>query len=376
MKEGTSKFLVSIFVLLIAFSVVVAPFLLVNKVNAQEENSWTSMESMPTARCGFGVAVIDGKIYVIGGSNGNNLGTNQMYDSETDTWTTKKPMPTPRNGGAIAVYQNKIYVLGGTIGLPNIPPNFTGANEVYDPLTDTWENKTELPKPRAGFRANVVNDQIYLISGLENPFSPFSNSDETLVYFPLNDSWTTKAPIPTPVSSYASAVADKKIYILGGRDSSLNIMYNLTQIYDTETDTWSYGVSIPTNLSYAAAGATTGEMASTRIYVLGGFTSFDYEAVSLNYVYDPVGDVWSMGTSMPTPRYSLGVAVINDTLYAIGGRPNTDNFLAVNEKYTPIGYIPEFPSWTPLLVMLLVAVVAVIVTYRFRLAKNKGGADK
>jgi parallel beta-helix repeat protein len=38
--------------------------------------------------------------------------------------------------------------------------------------------------------------------------------------------------------------------------------------------------------------------------------------------------------------------------------------------------IPEFPSWTPLLVMLLVAVVAAIVTYRFRLAKNKGGADK
>lgn len=334
------------------------------------EDSWTIMEPMPTARNGFGVAVIDGKIYTIGGSDGNNLGTNEMYDPKTDTWTTKKPMPTPRNAGAIAVYQNKIYVIGGTIGLPSLPPHFTEANEVYDPLTDTWESKTGIPKARSGFRANVVNDEIYLISGYEKTFLPSPNSDETLVYFPSNDSWTTKAPIPTPVHWYASAVVDKKIYILGGRDFSLNIMYNLTQIYDTETDTWSYGASIPTNLSLAAAGATTGEMAPTRIYVIGGFTSFDYEAVSLNYVYDPVEDVWNMGTSMPTPRYSLGVAVMNDTLYAIGGRPDADNFLAVNEKYTPIGYIPEFPSWTPLMITLISSVVVTVVI-RYKLKKQR-----
>lgn len=369
-EEGTREFLVSGFILLLAFSVVAAPFLAIETVNAQEGGSWTTLEPMPTARTGFGVAVIDGKIYAIGGYNGNYLRTNEIYDTETDTWTTKKPMPTPRSGGAVAVYQNKIYMFGGTIGLPSIPPNFSGANEVYDPLTDTWENKTELPKPRAGFRANVVNDQIYLISGLDNPFLPLSISDETLVYFPSNDSWTTKAPIPTPARSYASAVVDKKIYILGGSDPSLNIMYNLTQIYDTETDTWSYGASIPTTLILAAAGATTGEMASTRIYVLGGCTSLDYEAVNLNYVYDPVEDVWSMGTSMPTPRYSLGVAVINDTLYAIGGRPDTDNFLAVNEKYLPSGYIPEFPSWIPLMIAL-VAVVAIAVIYRRKL-QNRG----
>jgi N-acetylneuraminic acid mutarotase len=341
----------------------------ISSVFATEEDSWTTLEPMPTARTGFGVAVIDGKVYAIGGYNGNYLRTNEIYDIETDTWTTKKPMPTPRSSCAIAVYQNKIYMFGGTIGLPSIPPNFSGANEVYDPLTDTWENKTGLPKPRAGFRANVVNDQIYLISGLDNPFLPLSISDETLVYFPSNDSWTTKAPIPTPVRSYASAVVDKKIYILGGSDPSLNIMYNLTQIYDTETDTWSYGASIPTNLILAAAGATTGEMASTRIYVLGGCTSLDYEAVNLNYVYDPVEDVWSMGTSMPTPRYSLGVAVMNDTLYAIGGRPDVDNFLAVNEKYTPIGYIPEFPSWIVFPLVLTLAFVVIVI--RKKITKDK-----
>jgi hypothetical protein len=43
MKDGTRKFLVSEFVLLMAFSVVVAPVLTVEKVYAQEGGSWTTL---------------------------------------------------------------------------------------------------------------------------------------------------------------------------------------------------------------------------------------------------------------------------------------------------------------------------------------------
>jgi hypothetical protein len=83
------------------------------------EDSWTTLEPMPTARAGLGVAVVDGEIYAIGGFVGTNtvLGTNEMYDPETDTWTTKTSMPTPRAYFAIAVYQHKIYVIGGLCSL-------------------------------------------------------------------------------------------------------------------------------------------------------------------------------------------------------------------------------------------------------------------
>ena len=119
--KKTNQILIILFVFCLVFPI--------TSVFATEEDSWESMESMPTARCGMRVAVVAGKIYIIGGSNGNNLGTNEMYDPKTDTWTTKKPMPTLRNGGAVAVYQNKIYMIGGTIGIPSVPPNFSGANE-------------------------------------------------------------------------------------------------------------------------------------------------------------------------------------------------------------------------------------------------------
>ena len=43
--------------------------------------------------------------------------------------------------------------------------------------------------------------------------------------------------------------------------------------------------------------------------------------------------------------------------------------MAINEKYTPSGYIPEFPSWTPLLITL-VAALTVTVIYRHSLHKQ------
>jgi parallel beta-helix repeat protein len=63
---------------------------------------------------------------------------------------------------------------------------------------------------------------------------------------------------------------------------------------------------------------------------------------------------------------------IGDTPYIINEN-NQDNNPLMNPL--DIKVIPEFPSWTPLLI-LLVAVVAVAVVYRRRLSKNLGGADR
>jgi hypothetical protein len=43
MERGTNKFLITVFASLMAFSVVAAPFLSVEKVNAQDGGSWTTL---------------------------------------------------------------------------------------------------------------------------------------------------------------------------------------------------------------------------------------------------------------------------------------------------------------------------------------------
>jgi hypothetical protein len=303
---------------------------------------------MPTARASLGVAAVNGKIYAIGGENFSAyFSTNEEYDPATDTWTTKKPMPTSRSGLAVAVYQNKIYAFGGMAGRPSeVSDPFLGATEVYDPETDMWETKTQMPTRRAWLCANVVKDKIYLIGGNTwwAPPAFTAETDLVEVYDPETDLWTTRASIPSLIPSYppdvvASAVVDNKIYVVSFNMNPFGSFptVNANQVYDPETDTWSLGDSVPPPVVYAAAGATTGIAAPKRIYVLGGICP-NNSITNLNRVYDPEGDAWSAGAAMPTARYRLGVTIVSDVLYAIGGVSSglgSSSPVAVNERYTP-----------------------------------------
>jgi N-acetylneuraminic acid mutarotase len=357
----------STFVVLLIFSLVY-PASSISLVKAIED-SWTAKAPLPLA-C-WGVVAVNDKIYAIAGSgNYDNItySNNAVfeYDSHLDTWTLKNTMPIKRYSFALAAYQNKIYVIGEPDGL----------NQVYDTETDTWENRTSMPTPRTQLEANVVNGKIYLIAGRTGDAGSTVALNE--VYDPETDSWTTKEPIPYPVVQYASAVVDDKIYVIGGQDEyEIPLNLNVTQIYDTTTETWTLGAPIPKVAWQAAASATTGELAPKRIYIIGGLPADELIGVDWNQVYDPENDTWTVGESMPTARFKLDVVVLNDTLYVIRGSPFfnlSGTYCYENEQYTPVGYIPEFPSLTSLLIML-VAVVVAAVFYK-REIQNRGSWKK
>ncbi|MBN1245347.1 hypothetical protein JXA31_07110 [Candidatus Bathyarchaeota archaeon] len=327
--------------LIVYFSL--SPFLIPETKAA--EDYWESMFSMPTARNRLGVAVVEGQIYAIGGCNSTSryLGTNEMYDPATDTWTTKASMPTPRRDFAIAVHKNKIYCISGESsydpeGLGGI---YSEVNEVYDPATDTWETKASIPTPRFGMCANVVDGKIYVIGGGHHSvYPPNVCSDKNEVYDPETDMWSEKTPLPTAVRFAASATVDGKIYILGGQAGLfLGGWHDFNQVYDVKNDVWSTAASVPVGFDAASAGATTGVFAPKRIYVFGGFTESSYTPRNLTQVYDPENNVWSTGASMPNPQARFDVAVVNDELYAIG---------SANDKYTPAGHeTPSSPTPSP-----------------------------
>jgi N-acetylneuraminic acid mutarotase len=303
---------------------------------------WVSKSLMPTSRTALGVAVVEGKIYAIGGCNSTHsyLGTAEMYDPDTDTWETKASMPTPRREFAIAVYNNKIYCISGESGADSKGGIYSEVNEVYDPATDTWTTKADIPTPRYGMCANVVDDKIYAMAGAHADVYPGDLcSDLNEVYDPRTDTWTTKNPLPTAVLYAASTAVDNKIYVLGGRAGWLSDgWHDFNQVYDAEKDEWATAASVPVACERAAAGATTGDFASKKIYVMGGSTYGSYTPSNLTQVYDPENNVWSNGTQMPTSQAWFGIAVVNDEVYAIG---------KANERYTPMGHEQPSPSAAP-----------------------------
>ncbi len=331
MKKGGVAFLL-VLALLMSLCVVVEPVL------AVAEDSWVSKASMNEARAGLGVTVVNGKIYAIGGRTGmlgtgdriGLVGTNEAYDPSTDTWEFVSSMPTARASFGIAVYQNKIYCIGGHV-LDGSAGASTGANEVYDPITDTWENRSSMPTPGKGVHAEVVNDKIYAVGG---------NSNVTYCYDPATDTWTIKTLMPaTPYLlgswSCSSTVVDNKIFVVG---------VDFHEVYDSSIDTWNSLTPKHSGAYYGTAAATTGGNSLKRIYVFGADMPY-WSLNSPNFTsqsYDPETDSWSACASMPTGRINAAVAVVNDQLYVIGGETTSFGFnfdaSAVNEMYTPIGY--------------------------------------
>ena len=332
--------------ILMLVGLAVLPTILVFPASAADtvNGSWRTLSPMPTARGEFGVAVVNGKIYAIGGvsENGSPLNTVEQYNPQTDLWTSMTPMPTPRSGFATAVYNGKIYIIGGAIG-----NGFVGNNEVYDPLSNTWETKTSMPTPRSDLSASVVNDKMYLVGGVKySSAAPyFSETSITEVYNIAADTWSTGTPLPRAVSGYSSAVVDEKIYVLGGSIKSTSLgnaqATAIDQVYDVQTGNWSVAANLPNVDAYGAAAATEGFMAPALIYRVGGY----YGGVlsGLTQAYHPQNNSWRPVQTMPTARAYVGLAVVSDVLYCLGGYDGS-KWLNVNEEFQPIGYGTVAPT--------------------------------
>ena len=116
-------------------------------VSFAAEGAWIRKADMPTKRFGISIAEIDGKLFVIGGSQSNDrLATVEVYDPATDSWTPRANMPTARKNTAAAVVNGIIYVFGGT--QVRVCGSIT-TTEAYDQLC-AIARQTNVANPKIG----------------------------------------------------------------------------------------------------------------------------------------------------------------------------------------------------------------------------------
>ena len=175
------------------------------------ENRWVARKSMPTARGALAAVVHEGKIYAIGGFDGDHsLATVEVYDPDRDGWAAFPPLNVPRDHLAAAVVDSKIYAIGGRIDL-NFHRNL-GVNEVFDPSVGRWREAAPLPTPRSGIAAGVLQGMILVVGG-EGSQGTFAENE---AYWPKTDTWITLPPLPTPRHGLAAAVVGGRLYTLCG----------------------------------------------------------------------------------------------------------------------------------------------------------------
>jgi hypothetical protein len=157
-------------------------------------------------------SVVDGIIYAVGGTtvnqDGSALSTVEAYDPATNTWTTKRDMPGPKDGLSTCAVDGTIYAIGGGFNHPA-----DSSVIAYNPNTDTWSEKDDMPSPRAGLSTCGVDDIIYAIGGRIIVFGGLSAVE---AYHPATNTWMIKTGMPTSRSWLSSSTADGKIYAIGG----------------------------------------------------------------------------------------------------------------------------------------------------------------
>lgn len=314
-------------------------FILVNSAAAK----WIEVSELPTLRVGKATAAVKGEIYLIGGINEDeNLGGGapalarvDVYDAETNTWHRAADMPTPRISPRAAVFSSYIYVFGGYNRTAVRGEHYKKIVEMYDTRTDTWVKKRDMPTLRRNFGTAVVNGKIYVIGGSVHDKQLGKQVSTGLVeaYDPLTDRWEKRADMPTKRGRINVSVVDGKIYVIGGHillERGLGLLVDRfskrIEEYNPKTNQWRKLRDIPM-FKYAFSTVVVDH----EIYTIGGY-DMDNNLKRLNIVevYNPRVNRWRQSVPMLTAKTTVA-AVANGTIYLLGGRGESGRFSPVVE---------------------------------------------
>lgn len=295
---------------------------------ARVGDCWTAGAPMPTPRWEFGVGVVNGILYAVGGRNttGATFATVEAYDPSKDTWTTKASMSAARTGLAVGVVNGILYAVGGQ----DINGDKFTTVEAYDPATDTWRTKASMPTARADLGVAVINGILYAVGGRSGNNGYLATVE---VYDPATDTWGTRTSMLTPRSGLAVGVVNGILYGVGGINDALFGSpgeLSIVEAYDASVDTWTTKASMPAPRDELGVGVFDG-----IVYAVGGYDgSYLLNTVAV-VAYDPSKDTWSTKASIATARWELGLGVVNGILYAMGGQDVNGTTLATLEAYHP-----------------------------------------
>ncbi|XP_053474893.1 kelch-like protein 5 isoform X1 [Ictalurus furcatus] len=245
-------------------------------------DTWRQVGVLSGRRLQFGVAVIDQRLYVVGGRDGlKTLNTVECYNPRSNTWSVMPPMATHRHGLGVAVLEGPMYAVGGHDGW-----SYLSTVERWDPQARQWSFVASMATPRSTVGVAVLNSKLYAVGGRDG-----SSCLKSVEYFdPHTNKWSACAPMAKRRGGVGVATWNGFLYAIGGHDapaSSLaSRLSDCVERYDPKTDTWT--AVAPMSVSRDAVGVC---LLGDRLYAVGGYDGQVY----LNTVeaYDPQTNEWT-----------------------------------------------------------------------------------
>ncbi|MBA2763398.1 MAG: protein kinase [Thermoleophilaceae bacterium] len=274
-------------------------------------SAWRVRKGAPTSRQQAAAAVLNGRIWLLGGLTGET-GTEatrevEAYDPAIDTWTPGPDLPVALHHPTAVTYGGELVVIGGWAP-KGADLTASTSDRVFALRDGAWTDLPSLGQPRAAGAAAVVGDEIVVVGG--------QNAGELVAATEIFDGerWRAGADIPTPREhlSAASESGQGHLYAVGGRALSADQNSGALERYDPGADRWTKLPSMPT-----PSGSLGAAIVDRRLVTVGGETPTS--VINIVQSYDIATEEWSKLPSLLEPRHGLAVVAIGNTLYALGG---------------------------------------------------------
>ncbi|KAK4204778.1 hypothetical protein QBC40DRAFT_345242 [Triangularia verruculosa] len=237
------------------------PYLTTNilQIYSIPDKTWSFGTPAPLALNHPNAAVVNGKIYLLGGATEivdwawRPSPRSFVYDPKTNAWSDLPPIPeseTPRGSAAMGVHNGIIYLAGGLTILPLVPElgpqQTTDVVSAFDTKTNKWltlpASARKLPEGRDHAAAAVYKDKFYVLGGRRNGQDNVKDTVFELDLKKLSKGWTLKrGRMPTARGGLAAARLGGKVYTLGGEGNKVNGtegVFPEVEVYDVENDRW------------------------------------------------------------------------------------------------------------------------------------------
>ncbi|MBL0943633.1 MAG: kelch-like protein [Hydrogenophaga sp.] len=193
-------------------------------------NRWRDGVALPYASAEGVLAGLGGRLYLVGGrvreddtarhfNRHVDTARGLVFDPARGGWSAIADAPTARNSAASAVIDNRLYVVGGRQALRQPDGSLRQVNvaalEVYDPATGRWSVRAPMPQAQGGLAAAAHGGRLYVFGG-EQWVPEQKVFAEAWVYDPAGDRWSALPPLPTPRHGLGAATLGQRIHVFGG----------------------------------------------------------------------------------------------------------------------------------------------------------------
>ncbi len=319
---------------IVFFLIVLGWLVWVEDISAQA--GWIFKTPMPTARAGICAAVLDGKVYVMGGrsSSGQVLDLVERYDPQNDRWESSPRLRDGRENAAAVVYDGTIFVLGGRDHEGEVIKKV----EFFNHNRNEWEGFDDMLEKREGLGAVVVNGLLYAVGG--------GDEHEVLLdgvefFDPSQRKWikANDWQLILPAASLVAVAVRDSAFTIGGFGGVLGPL-NIVQRYYAGLET-----AVRASLLIGRGGSAVVARGDS-IFVLGG--SGLLGTLNSVEVFIPKFNRWESFSSLQTARENFAAVAVDHTLFVFGGRGANGHALNSVEAYELVTAVEDEPPILPL----------------------------